>query len=185
MNRVKLEESIKFYISNASKMQNSYPLDGLEKEYAAYCFVLNNGERGVAFKYDGQVVDEDFVSIRLKSIDLHGWHKFLFLSSSDERVYKANEFIAVCLNFLDPGENGKLRKEILDNPLSWWKRWKEIMGNSISSKLPYTVLGELYVYLYLVKTGEKPMKIIRSTTICIYHQITSNSILSVNHCKIL
>ena len=37
------------------------------------------------------------------------------------------EFATLCEQFLNPGENGELRAQLLNDPLEWWNRWKELL----------------------------------------------------------
>ena len=72
--------------------------------------------------------------------------------TTDAQEFK-DEFAHLCYTFLDPGENGENRKEILNNPLVWWEKWKELVGNRAYTESPYLVLGELLTLYKLKKDG--------------------------------
>ena len=59
------------------------------------------------------------------------------------------EFASLCTEFVEPGENGDNRQEILTNPYKWWERWKELVGNTSREKRAYNVIAEM---LALVKS---------------------------------
>lgn len=66
-------------------------------------------------------------------------------------------FASLCAELIMPGENGIFRNEIEKNPLSWWIKWKELLGNKNIEERVYDALGELYVLYYLVNKGEQPI----------------------------
>lgn len=55
---------------------------------------------------------------------------------------------------LSPGINGSDRKDLLDNPIGWWEKWKELLGNSIYEKKPYSIIAEMLVLNELYKTDK-------------------------------
>lgn len=67
-----------------------------------------------------------------------------------------NEFASMCRQFVDPGANGQIRKELISDPSRCWKRWKEMLGNVVSNKHPYDVLGELLVAEKCLLGGKVP-----------------------------
>lgn len=62
-------------------------------------------------------------------------------------------FATLCAELIIPGENGKFRKEITENPVVWWMQWKELLGNKNVDDRVYDVLGELLVLDYLADKG--------------------------------
>lgn len=80
-------------------------------------------------------------------------YKLLVFSCVEEEL--RNEFAIICGQFVDPGEAGIARKEIVGNPQKWWNRWKGLLGNAISSNEAYSVLGEMITYAYLMENGYK------------------------------
>jgi hypothetical protein len=73
----------------------------------------------------------------------------MLISAFEEYRY---EFASFCAEMLSVGENGNNRKTLLDNPLEWWKRWKELVGNGIKERAIYSVIAEMRVLEHLLKT---------------------------------
>lgn len=69
--------------------------------------------------------------------------KYLFLSCKIPNYQ--HEFSSLCCEFLEPGPDGKYRKQIIENPSNWWKKWAEILGNSITERNVYCVIAEMMV----------------------------------------
>ena len=42
---------------------------------------------------------------------------------------------------------------MIDCPVEWWKNWRQLIGNAITEKKSYAVLGELLMYEYLLQKG--------------------------------
>lgn len=122
-------------------------------------WVFNDGkEFGVFFEYEGEDIFEKFSGTELKSdvrrIENTGSIRVIMLTS---RIYALrNEFSFICEDFVDPGEKGEKRKDILEQPATWWERWKILMGNSQHNKMVYDVIGELMAVLKLCELGKDP-----------------------------
>lgn len=67
-----------------------------------------------------------------------------------------DEFALMCAQFVVPGKDGNLRRELTASPEAWWKRWKEMLGNISSDRFSYDIMGELLVLERLMQTGEQP-----------------------------
>ena len=65
-----------------------------------------------------------------------------------------NEFATICCQFVEPGVNGNLRKQLIDSPEKWWNQWRSLLGNSISNSEPYPILGELTMLEKQLKLGK-------------------------------
>ncbi len=135
-----------------SDLNSAYNLDTLNKTYPAWVVRFNDGY-GVAVPYSGKEINETFANVSLFSSK----YKFndneincLFLMSDVELT--RNEFANFCTDFVFPGVAGEKRNELVSNPVNWWQKWKTLIGNSISEKRPYAVLGELILYEYLLRT---------------------------------
>lgn len=76
----------------------------------------------------------------------------LMLMTQKEEIKE--QFAALCAELLAPGENGELRKELAQSPVTWWMAWKELLGNKSVDLWVYDVLGELWTLKYLAKHGE-------------------------------
>lgn len=79
-------------------------------------------------------------------------HHLLRLGSSDEAL--RNEFAVVCAQMVDPGIDGGARRSLIASPLSWWDRWRQLLGNAVINQSAYSVLGELLVMETLLQRGE-------------------------------
>lgn len=102
--------------------------------------------------------NEEFANVQLMSVDdfdvdgIRG--PFLILRSFDQNT--RNEFAVVCAQFAEPGANGELRDELMTYPANWWRRWRDLLGNSATDHKPYSVLGELLLVEILMHRGENP-----------------------------
>lgn len=108
---------------------------------------------GIPYSSDKKV-NEKFANVKLYSYqivleDSGETHNYLFLTSSLKET--RNEFALVCADFADLGN----RQSILENPLSWWKRWRELMGNAVKNPKVHSILGEMLALKYLLKNGHK------------------------------
>lgn len=65
-----------------------------------------------------------------------------------------NEFATICGQFVEPGVNGTLRKQLISSPEKWWNQWRSLLGNSISNSEPYPILGELTMLELQLKAGK-------------------------------
>lgn len=112
---------------------------------------------GVAVPYEGELVSERFANARIRSADLTVEGKasgFLILECCVEEV--RNQFATLCTEFLAPGNNNAQRHALVADPHLWWKKWRELLGNSIQVKKPYQILGELVTLEYLINSGLNP-----------------------------
>ena len=137
----------------AAQRKGAILLTTLPEGYHAYVIRLAEGF-GVAVEWDREdAVSEHFANAHFAStrMVLGGSDKiFLTLTSYKEEL--RNEFACVCAQFVDPGVEGRDRKALLDDPLSWWKHWRTLLGNVISDKAPYSVLCEMLVLEHVLKS---------------------------------
>lgn len=106
----------------------------------------NNFEYGVAIenKY-GVLIDESLANVHIKSYDLYikgNVKKNLILLTTSLKSSR-NEFASFCMHFIENGEDNTIREEISKNPLHWWDKWKELIGNKIGRIEPYDIIAEL------------------------------------------
>lgn len=114
---------------------------------------------GVAIPYDNQDdVNETFANARIRSsyvtISSGERKRVLLLSTSSSDIM--NPFSSFCEAFVNPGEDGMIRKAIDSSPIDWWKDWKELLGNKNIDSRVYDTLGELCVLKYAVQNNEEP-----------------------------
>lgn len=122
-------------------------INSLPCQYMAYIIRIA-GSYGVAIEINESIeVNEKFNSCRFRtesfSVDGNP-SKYLVLSSAFEEY--RHEFATLCAEFVDPGKNGENRNEILHTPLSWWVKWKELVGNTNREQRVYNVIAEMMVF---------------------------------------
>lgn len=105
----------------------------------------NDGEIGIFVEYENAPLNyrESFSGIVLHSSMMKtadGLIRGLKLGCTDPDNV-GNAFLHVCESFTHP-VTGSL-KDLLNHPYDWVDEWKEILGNSISSKPTYQIMGEL------------------------------------------
>jgi hypothetical protein len=119
-------------------------------------WVVRSGSRyGVAIPLDESIIfSERFATVRMHSslMTIETKEVPVLLLTSENEMLRL-EFSSLCAQFVDPGFDCQYRKELLDNPLEWWNRWKQLMGNSILSKKPYSIIAEMVVLYQLHKNG--------------------------------
>ena len=143
-------------IRDAFASMQSYgamPVKGLDDEYMAYIVRIPDGY-GVAIPVDNKMeIAENFNSCKFRTglLSIGGVpsNYLMLISAFEEYRY---EFASLCSELLNPGENGKDRKALLENPLNWWKRWKELVGNGIKERAVYSVIAEMYVLEHKLKS---------------------------------
>ncbi len=112
---------------------------------------------GVAVPYSGNDINENFSSARIFSADnimLVGGNmqRSLVLITGASGI--EHPFATLCSELVDPGDNGIARQAILNDPVAWWKKWKELLGNKNIDSRIYDVLGELCVLYTLLANNE-------------------------------
>lgn len=136
----------------SGKNPSARKIISLPDEFPAYVIRISDGY-GVAIEIDDKMeVSERFNSCRLHtgylSIDKSMKNYLILRSAFEDYRY---EFASICAEFVDPGDGGKNRKEILENPYVWWSRWKELMGNTNRELRAYNIIAEMGVLLHKFK----------------------------------
>ncbi len=136
-----LDEIRKFF---ASLSRGAIKLQSLPEEYPALVIRTHEGF-GVAIKIESEeIISERFANAHFstqKTI-LDGKETTLLMFQTFREDLRG-EFACVCAQLVDPGENGANRKELLEAPREWWKRWRNLLGNTISNKSAYSVICEM------------------------------------------
>lgn len=106
---------------------------------------------------DSILLNESFAGARIRTMTIHissevTQNAIVLLTNTPGIVIP---FSTLCEALVMPGEDGKFRKEISSNPLTWWKEWKELLGNRNIDERIYDVLGELWVLKYVIQNGEE------------------------------
>lgn len=135
------------------KTPEARPIASLSDNCPAYVIRIPEGY-GVAIEADDKLeVSEKFNSIRLHTgpISIGGETKnYLILRSAFEEF--RYEFASLCAEFVDPGENGDNRNSVLADPISWWNKWRELVGNTNRELKVYNVIAEMMVLDHKIKT---------------------------------
>lgn len=143
-----LQEIQQFF---ASLTRGAAPLASLPPEYPAYAIRAVDGF-GVAIEWDQEKpVSEFFSSAHLMSARtlIGGEQKTLLALISNREEYR-NEFATVCAQFVDPGNDGMDRSNLVRDPIGWWQKWKNLLGNTALDKTPYSVLAEMIVLKHVM-----------------------------------
>lgn len=144
-NVYRLKHPIKYMDIVSAKMRKD--LFDLAVKCMDYQCIRDNEGYGVAIEFDDiRDISEKFANSRLfsRTLAIGGIEKkYLILSCMlDSLRY---EFATVCAQFVEPGIDGMDRKNLMSEPLEWWKKWRELMGNTISNKEAYSVIAEMMV----------------------------------------
>ena len=121
-------------------------VNSLNDEYTAYIIRIPDGY-GVAIPVNKEVeVAENFNSCKFRtgllSIEGNPSNYLMLISAFEEYRY---EFASLCAELLSPGENGGNRKSLIECPLNWWKKWRELVGNDLKERAVYSIIAEMCV----------------------------------------
>ena len=135
------------------------PIDSMfSLGYPAWAIKMDGGY-GVAIPFESEMqVSEQFAKAKLytKSFRIdYDTQNALFLHTSSSEVEEP--FAALCSEFVFPGESGVFREELEKDPVGWWMKWKELLGNKNVDERVYDVLGELITLIHLLKIGKQPV----------------------------
>lgn len=128
-------------------------INNLTDEFTAFIIRIPDGY-GVAIPVDRDLtVAESFNSCKFRtgllSIEGSPSNYLMLISAFEEYRY---EFASLCAELVTPGENGKERNALLDSPLNWWKKWKELVGNGIKERAVYSIIAEMRVLEHKLRT---------------------------------
>ena len=124
--------------------------------YPAWSIILPDGRFGVAVPYgERNRVFETFASVWIESLPVTNVSEgpVLVLASFDS----SHAFASLCAEFVSPGADGRSRDALVENPVSWWKEWKGLLGNKNVDRRVYDVLGELVCLEALSNMGLDPV----------------------------
>ena len=125
-------------------------------DYPAWTVKLIDGY-GVAIPYSGENMNENFSNARIFSADNIMTSSGVMQRSlvlTTESVDIEGPFATLCTELIDPGTDGSARATIQNDPVAWWKKWKELLGNRNIDARIYDTLGELCVFYALLASGE-------------------------------
>ena len=113
---------------------------------------------GVAIPYEGtEEINELFSNAQIKSDIItvkNGQAQKAILLLAKYSVAQ-HPFSSLCEELMNPGDQGENRKAVLSSPVSWWRDWKELLGNKDIDDRVYDTLGELCVMKHYVSRGEE------------------------------
>lgn len=127
-----------------------------DTKYPAHTVKLVDGY-GVAIPYSGDDVNESFSNVRSFSTDnimaSPGVIQRSLVLTTDS--FEAEQpFASLCAEFIDPGTDGSSRIAVLNDPVAWWGKWKELLGNKniVHEFMMFSESCAFYMYCYnLVK----------------------------------
>ncbi len=133
--------------SFASMFRNgAMKIHSLPDEYPAYVIRIQDGY-GVAIPIDANIeIAESFNSCRYRTgiLSINGVSSNYLMLISYFYEYRY-EFASICAQMIDPGEDGLDRKLITRDPLKWWSRMRELVGNEMKNKEVYSIIAEMCV----------------------------------------
>src|SRR5690554_2139096 len=123
---------------------------GLRKMEDFYIY-KNSDYFGVGLVNENNVeVNESFSNVVLKTeklrIDSRDINLITLMSNLSTH---RNEFASFCMHFVE-NDNKGTRRLILNNPLDWWNKWKELIGNKLHNPKPYDLVAELFAINQLI-----------------------------------
>lgn len=147
--KVNLSQIISNYFSNL--------IEGNSKqivEFEAWVLIKESGDFGVAVKYSGEKINESFANVKFYTADLefgaeHGQY-LLLMSSLKESI---EEFSLICAHFISFEREVSERVNRLKDPYEWWNQWRDLIGNAVRNAKPYSILGEMIIYLYMLRNN--------------------------------
>ena len=139
-----LEEIRDGFASMASN--GALKINSLADEYTAFVIKIPDGY-GVAIPVSEDLVIAEYFNsckFRTELLSIGGnTSKYLMLISAFEEF--RYEFASLCAELIDPGKDGKARKALMENPLDWWKKWRDLVGNGVKERAVYSVIAEMLV----------------------------------------
>lgn len=143
-----LVEELRQYFATATP--GLRPIRNLPVDYPAWTF-KEGPNFGIALKYPGDdLIAEQSTNAYFYTRDvlIDGQDtRLLILVSTKQDIRE--EFASLCVDVLLPGENGKNRNKILDDPLGWWTNWTELLGDIKINRNCYCTIAEMMVLDYL------------------------------------
>lgn len=127
-------------------------ITSLPDKYTAFIIRIPDGY-GVAIPIKENIeIAENFNSCKLRTcvLSVEGRTDYYLILISAFEEYR-NEFASLCAEFLYPGDKGENRRNLLESPLDWWKKWKGLVGNGIKERAVYCIIAELLVLEHKLK----------------------------------
>ena len=146
---MKLSEEI---ISKWEETATDYysPIDSMfALGYPAWVIRLDGGY-GVAVPIESDIqVSECFSNAKLYThtfeLEKDLFQRALFLQTTSAEV--EDPFASLCAEFIFPGEDGIFRHELEKDPVGWWAKWKELLGNKNVDDLAVVIAARAFYRL--------------------------------------
>lgn len=152
-----LVEEIRAAFATSQRGQ-ALSLNKVSLEYPAWVLRFD-GWYGVGIPYDNtNVVSEKFANAKLFTRHMvlgDENYNLLILASTEESLRM--EFAAICAEYCEAGISGERRAKLINNPLNWWKSWRNLIGNAVRIKKVYSIISELLLLNHLKKKGFNPV----------------------------
>lgn len=132
-------------------------LDMGDPKYKTYVYNQSD-EYGVCFPISDTVrINERFnIAIyRTSVLKIRDVSQNMLMLGCKNANYK-NEFASICADFIRLGKNNTYRESILENPNTWFEKWRDLIGNRKTTLMVYDIIGELLSLKYLFTIGKKP-----------------------------
>ena len=139
---------------------NFYPIESLPITSPGWIIKINN-EYAIGIEVNSDIkVNEKFSNVfyYTREFVINNDVKYLLVLSTVSNSLR-NEFAGVAAMFLEPGDNNFKRKQICEDPLSWWDKWKDLLGNKNVDNTVQGILGELIFFYYLKKNHTKQVSL--------------------------
>lgn len=152
-------EKIRTSFANLSA-GHTVPLEDPDGEFPSWAIKFRDSY-AVAIEIDNEEIkiNESFSNVNYYTdyYNIDNQKKYLLILSSNELKLR-NEFAGVCAVFLEKGEGNSKRINIKKNPLDWWLKWKELIGNKSVDSTVHGVLGELLALYWFKKCIDSSLK---------------------------
>ncbi|PBB06925.1 PD-(D/E)XK motif protein [Salimicrobium humidisoli] len=110
----------------------------------------------------GVIINKD-INVNERFTNVNFYNRHIVINNSTENVLlltcenndQRYEFASIAAVFLDPGKEGMDRKLLETEPLTWWKKWKDLIGNASVEKSVHSILGEMLAVKYLAEQNSK------------------------------
>jgi hypothetical protein len=149
-----LLNEIRTGLANLNDIGTMLRIRSLPDDAPAWIF-REGGTFGVAVEIgDDKTVCERFAGSRLATVQRvvgSAECRLLRLESTVESL--RNEFASVCAQMVDPGTGGSTRRLVVETPLAWWEKWRQLLGNAVINQSAFSVLGELLAFEELLRRG--------------------------------
>ena len=136
-----------------------YILTTLPDKYRGYV-VSDSNYKGVGIEIDSKYKDFKYsfenIKIFVKEKSTNN-RLFFMLELVTDQAFEADIFYNICLDFLNPGNQGEKRLLLENNPQLWIDDWKQLIGNKATETNIYPYLGELIILKELLEDGQNPI----------------------------